>query len=217
MDITLRQLILSGSSILLLSTLCVTQVFAENLVKITPNLEYIDVQHGNKTVRIEREQDAENRLTNSFSKTSRSCPPFCIQPAHLLNHVTTVAELEVIDFLDHQVKTGEGLLVDSRMPEWNEKGTIPGSINIPFSVLSKGLESERNIRIMKLLGATHKSGTWDFNNVRDLMLFCNGPWCAQSTQAINNLAKIGYPEDKIFWYRGGMQAWQQVGLTVVKP
>lgn len=217
MNMSFKQLILTGCLVLLLSTLSTSQVFAENLVRITPALEFIDVQHGDKTVRIERNQDTENRLTNSFSKTSRTCPPFCIQPMTLLAYVTTVAELEVINFLDKQVKSGEGLLVDSRMPEWNEKGTIPGSINIPFTVLSKGLESQHIVRIIELLGATNESGTWDFSNVRDLMLFCNGPWCGQSTQAINNLAKIGYPEEKIFWYRGGMQAWQQVGLTVVKP
>ena len=216
-DMPLKQFILTGCLVLSWSTFSVTQVFAENSVKITPTLEFIDVQHGDKTIRIERDQNTENRLTNSFAKTSRTCPPFCIQPITLLGHVTTVAELEVINFLANQVKSGKGLLVDSRMPEWNEKGTIPGSINIPFTVLSKGLGSKHIVRIIELLGATNKSGRWDFSNVRDLMLFCNGPWCGQSTQAINNLAKIGYPEEKIFWYRGGMQAWQQVGLTVVKP
>lgn len=202
---------------MLLSALLSTQTFAENAVKITPELGSVEVQHGGKTVLIERNQDPESRLTNSFSKTSRACPPFCIQPIKLLEKVTTVGELEVINFLNNKVKTGEGLLVDSRMPEWNEKGTIPGSVNIPFTILSKGLDSRHIVRIIELLGATQQSGKWNFSNVRDLMLFCNGPWCAQSTQAINNLAKIGYPEEKMFWYRGGMQAWQQVGLTIVQP
>lgn len=202
---------------LILSALIMGQASAENAVKITAELEFIEVQHGGETVRIEREQDTENRLTNSFSKTSRVCPPFCIQPIKLLDKVTTVGELEVIDFLDNQVKTGEGLLIDSRMPEWHQKGTIPGAVNIPFTILSKGLDSKHIVRIIELLGATNKSGKWDFSNVRDLMLFCNGPWCGQSTQAINNLAKIGYPEEKMFWFRGGMQSWQQIGLTVTKP
>lgn len=213
----LKPLFALGCVLLIFSTSSIVPVFAENAVKITPTLEFIDVQHDGKTIRIEREQDTENRLTNSFSKTSRTCPPFCIQPMNLLENVTTVAELEVISFLDTQVKNGSGLLVDSRMPEWNEKGTIPGSINIPFTILSKGLDSKHIIRIIELLGATKQAEKWDFSKVRELMLFCNGPWCGQSTQAINNLAKIGYPEDKIFWYRGGMQAWQQLGLTVVKP
>lgn len=202
---------------ILLNTVLSTSIFAENTVKISPTLGYVDVQHSGKTVRIEREQNTENKLTNSYSKTSRVCPPFCIQPIKILEKVTTVAELEVINFLDNQVKTGKGLLVDSRMPEWNVKGTIPGSVSIPFTILSKGLDNKHIVRIIELLGASNNSGKWDFSNVRDLMLFCNGPWCEQSVQAINNLAKIGYPEEKMFWYRGGMQSWQQVGLTVVKP
>ena len=191
--------------------------YAENTVKITPDLEYIDVQHAGKNVRIERVQDTEHRLNNSFAKTSRTCPPFCIQPIEILDDVKTVAELEVLHFLDNEVKTGEGLLIDSRMPEWHIKGTIPGAVNIPFTILSKGLDSKHIIKIIELLGATQQSGKWDFSRVRSLMLFCNGPWCAQSAQAIRNLAKLGYPEDKMLWYRGGMQAWQQVGLTVSKP
>ncbi|PWQ92027.1 rhodanese-like domain-containing protein [Leucothrix pacifica] len=213
----LKTHIIIGFTLLLLAISLITTASAENAVKITPTLEFVDVQHDGETIRIEREQNVENRLSNSFSKTSRACPPFCIQPANLLESVTTVAELEVLRFLDTQVKNGQGLLVDSRMPEWHEKGTIPGSVNIPFTILNKGLDSKHIVRIIELLGATQQNGKWDFSKVRDLMLFCNGPWCGQSTQAINNLAKIGYPEDKLFWYRGGMQAWQQLGLTVVIP
>jgi hypothetical protein len=31
------------------------------------------------------------------------------------------------------------------------------------------------------------------------------------------LLKIGYPAHKLFWYRGGMQDWENLGLTTVKP
>jgi len=31
------------------------------------------------------------------------------------------------------------------------------------------------------------------------------------------LLKFGYPPEKIKWYRGGMQAWETVGLTTIKP
>ncbi|PID46470.1 MAG: sulfurtransferase [Proteobacteria bacterium] len=203
---------------MLLGALCVAQqTLADSVIKITPQLDFIEVQHDGRNVRIERNQDPENRLTNSFSKTSRVCPPFCIQPAHLLEKVTTIAELEVLDFLDHQVKVGKGLLVDARIPEWREKGTIPGSVSMPFTHLSKGLDGEHAAKIIQLLGITKQSGRWDFSQARDLVLFCNGPWCAQSTHAIKALVKLGYPQKKLFWYRGGMQAWQQVGLTIVKP
>ncbi|MEE9352454.1 MAG: rhodanese-like domain-containing protein [Thiotrichaceae bacterium] len=189
----------------------------DNKVKITSDIPYLDVQHNGKTVRIERNQDTAHKLTNSFSKTSRVCPPFCINPIELSPGIKTIGELELLKFLENEVKNNEGLLIDARMPAWFEKGTIPGSVNIPFTVLSKGLDSKHTVKILKLLGATEKKGNWDFANVRKLMLFCNGSWCGQSPKALRNLSKLGYPEDKLFWYRSGMQSWQQLGLTTVTP
>lgn len=34
---------------------------------------------------------------------------------------------------------------------------------------------------------------------------------------IEDLPTIGYPAHKILWYRGGMQAWESLGLTTLKP
>jgi hypothetical protein len=42
-------------------------------------------------------------------------------------------------------------------------------------------------------------------------------WCGQSPHAIKNLLALGYPAEKIYYYRGGMQAWQSLGLTVHTP
>lgn len=198
-------------------TLISTSTQAENKVKITSDLPYLDVQHAGKTIRIERNQDTKHKLTNSFSKTSRVCPPFCVNPITLTKKITTIGELELLNFLDNQVKNNKGLLVDARMPAWFEKGTIPGSVNIPFTVLSKGIDNKHTIKILKLLGATEKKGTWNFSKARELMLFCNGSWCGQSPTALNNLASLGYPEEKLYWYRSGMQSWQQLGLTTVTP
>ncbi len=188
---------------------------AENKVNITGDLPYLDVQHNGKTVRIERNQNTSNKLTNSFAKTSRVCPPFCINPIELAEDIETVGELELLSFPDDEVKNNEGLLIDSRMPEWFDKGTIPGAVNIPFTILTKGLDSKHTVKIMKLLGATQNDEKWDFENARELLLFCNGLWCGQSPIAIKNMVKLGYPEDKLYWYRGGMQAWQSLGLTTV--
>lgn len=186
-------------------------------VKITADLPYLDVQHQGKTVRIERNQNTSNRLTNSFTKTSRKCPPFCINPIELEGDIQTIGEIEVLRFLDKQVRDNKGLFIDARMPAFYNKGTIPGSVNIPFTVLTKGLESKHTVKILKLLGAKEKEGKWDFKNVRELALFCNGLWCGQSSAAIKNLVKLGYPAERLYWYRGGMQAWQSLGLTVITP
>ena len=191
--------------------------YAENKVGITKDLKSLDITYGGKTVKIERIQDSKHKLTNGFAKTSRMCPPFCVQPIEIHKGVKTVGEVELLSFLDNEVKNSKGLLIDARLPDWFEKGTIPGSINIPFSILDGGLESVHAKRILKLLGATVTDNKWDFKNAQELLLFCNGLWCGQSPRAIGDLLDMGYPADKLFWYRGGMQSWQLLGLTVVTP
>jgi hypothetical protein len=52
---------------------------------------------------------------------------------------------------------------------------------------------------------------------KDLVLWCNGPACGQSPRAIRGLLDVGYPGEKISYYRGGMQMWQLWGLTTVVP
>ncbi len=201
-------------SLLLLSFI----VQADDDVKITADRPYLDVMHNGEEVRIERVQEISNRLTNSFAKTSRPCPPFCVHPMKLAPGIETVGEIELLDFLEIKVKDKSGVLVDARMPKWFEKGTIPGSVNIPFTVLSAGIENPHTKKIIQLLGAVEgEDGKWNFDNARELLLFCNGLWCDQSPRAIKNLTSIGYPEEKLFWYRGGMQAWQLLGLTTVAP
>ena len=191
--------------------------FAENEVAITKSFSYLDVKHDGKIVRIERIQDTSNKLSNSFTKTSRPCPPFCIQSIQMHPDIKTMGEVELLIFLDTEVKKNEGLLVDARMPAWFEKGTIPGAINIPFTILSDGLKSRHAQKIVKLLGAIKTKDKWNFSKVKKLLLFCNGPWCSQSHFAIKGLLEIGYPPNQLFWYRGGMQSWQLLGLTTVIP
>ena len=66
-------------------------------------------------------------------------------------------------------------------------------------------------------GVLRTSEFWDFSNAKTLVLFCNGMWCGQSPNNIKSLLKIGYPAHKLKWYRGGMQDWSILGLTVIKP
>ena len=203
--------------LLMTATLPGTVVAQENIkVKIAPGMPYLDVTIAGKTVRIMRNQDTKHKLANSFAKTSRACPPFCIQPISPAPGVNTVGELELLDFLKKKVETGKGVLVDARIPAWFRKGTIPGAVNIPFTLFDK--KNPYRDRILIVLGARKlEDGTWDFGGARELLLFCNGPWCGQSPRAIRNLIAAGYPPEKLHYYRGGMQAWQILGLTVVKP
>ncbi len=185
-------------------------------VNITKDIPYVDIKVGGKTVRIERIQDKTHKLTGSYTKTSRACPPFCIQPIVPLAGVKIAGELEVIKFLENQVAKNKGVLIDARIPQWYKKGTIPGAVNIPFPLFAK--DNPYRDRILAVLGAKKlEDGTWDFGGARELMLFCNGPWCEQSPRAIRNLVAAGYPPEKLHYYRGGVQNWLLLGLNVHMP
>ncbi|MBE9560504.1 MAG: rhodanese-like domain-containing protein [Proteobacteria bacterium] len=207
-------------------------------VKITKDKSYSTVHADGELIKISRIQDTSHVIDGSFSKTSRPCPPFCINPLSLDDRVKTVAELEVIKFMETSMYRGDGVLIDARTPSWYKKGTIPGSINIPFTVfekdvsdieLAEALESlgarERDdvnpvIRMVEsvgLLDGDQKTDKWDFSNAKELLLWCNGPWCGQSPRAIRGLLAAGYPAEKLYYYRGGMQMWQSLGLTTILP
>ncbi len=209
-------------------------------VRITEDMPYVDVLHEGKTVRIQRVQDEENVIDGGFAKTSRKCPPFCIHPMHVADGVETIGEVELLYFLKDELQNETGLVIDARTPSWYQKGTIPGSINIPFTDFAEDPQSVKIQSLMEALGVVRGSATnswldklsawawsagltapdevkWNFSKARKLVLWCNGPWCDQSPRAINSLLALGYPPEKIYYYRGGMQLWQIFGLTVVLP
>jgi rhodanese-related sulfurtransferase len=190
-------------------------------VNITAEIESVAVKHGDTDVNIMRNQNQKNTVNPAFAKTSRKCPPFCIQPVTLAPGVETIGELEILDYLKRMSAGDDSIVViDSRPPAWVTKGTIPGAINIPWTSLnpSKGADP---ISIGEILegrfNAQNLEGLWDFRNARTLVMFCNGMWCGQSPNNIRNLLGFGYPAHKIKWYRGGMQTWEILGLTTVKP
>ena len=191
----------------------------EMLVNITRSLSSIDVLHNGEAVTIQRQQDTGNRMNPDFTLTSRKCPPFCIQPAVVAPGVETVGEVEVLEYLKRKAGGDDTVLViDSRGPKWTVKGTIPGSVNIHYKKLSINADEDGMADIIeKQFGAERLSKLWDFSDARTLVFFCNGMWCGQSPRNIRSLLKIGYPPEKIKWYRGGMQAWETMGLTTVKP
>jgi rhodanese-related sulfurtransferase len=209
-------------------------------IKITEKMAAITVQHQGKPVRIQRIQDEENSISGGFAKTSRKCPPFCVHAMLAAPGVTTVGELELIDFIKQRVETGKGLLIDARTPEWHAKGTIPGSVNLPFTAFGQpdndpelvaalaktgvkprtpGFLEKLIFKIKTMFGmaVNERAMGWDFREARELLLWCNGPWCDQSPRAIRNLMALGYPAGKLFYYRGGMQDWLVLGLSIVVP
>ena len=95
------------------------------------------VMHKGKLVTIQRVQDNKNNVDASFAKTSRPCPPFCIQPISLAPGVETIGENEMIDYLEKMTAGDDSVLVvDSRTPNWVERGQIPGAVNVPWTKLN---------------------------------------------------------------------------------
>ena len=163
---------------------------------------------------------SENTIASRYSLTSRKCPPFCIQPNIIAEGVETIAELEMLSYLREASKPDTSVLViDSRTPDWVSNGTIPGSVNIPWTKLDTGAGADP-FEIADILqdrfGVRQREGLWDFSSAKTLVLFCNGNWCGQSPSNIHSLLRLGYPAAKLKWYRGGMQNWEMLGLTVVK-
>ena len=192
---------------------------ADVAVKITPKMASADVKHNGKAVTIMRNQNQKNTINPAFAKTSRKCPPFCIRPFTTAKGVETIAELEVIDYAK-KMSAGDStiMLVDNRTPDWHKKGTIPGAVNVPFTKINrkKGADDLSIAESLEMFGAVEGDKDWDFSKAKTLVMFCNGMWCGQSPLGISGIMGVGYPAEKIKWYRGGMQSWESLGLTTVK-
>lgn len=188
-------------------------------VQITADIAKVTVKHQGKDVVIQRNQNSKNTIHPDYALTSRECPPFCIRPMKLAEGVETIAELEVLEYLK-KLSAGDSsiLVIDSRTPSWVKKGTIPGSINIPWTELSLSAGGN-SLTIVDILtekfGVKNQDDLFDYSNAKTLVMFCNGMWCGQSPKNIMTLLKLGYPAEKIKWYRGGMQDWHILGLTTI--
>ncbi len=141
-----------------------------------------------------------------------------IQPFVIEKGVETIGELEMLQFMEQMGKEGDSyLLVDARGAEWYELMTIPGAVNIPHTELEYDEEFlEDYYEAYKKMGVDLKEGILDFSRAKNLAVFCNGSWCVQSSRYIQSILKAGYPKEKIRWYRGGLQDWLALNMTVIK-
>ncbi|AUC55527.1 sulfurtransferase [Sagittula sp. P11] len=177
-----------------------TPLLAEE-VNITPDMPSVTIETAKGSATISRIQDQANELDGEWAQTSRACPPFCIQPMTPAPGVTTIGELELLDMLQDP----DAMVIDSRTEDWFRTGSIPGAVNIPYTYVIDELAQ---------LGCEPDFDGWDCAGARRVALFCNGLWCGQSPTAIRNMIEAGYPADRIFYYRGGMQSWRLLGLSV---
>lgn len=143
-----------------------------------------------------------------------------IQPMSIAKGILTVGEIEVLDFIKNRLmkEPNKYVLVDSRRPNWFEVSTIPGAVNIPYDEMSYDKDFEEDFaRMLKHLNIKKVGDKFDFSEVKTALLFCNASWCGQSPQAIKILLAMGYPKEKLLWFRGGLQDWVLSGFNVVKP
>jgi rhodanese-related sulfurtransferase len=114
-----------------------------------------------------------------------------IQPHDLPGGVQTVAELEVIEHL----RRG-GVVVDTRQPDAVARGTLPGAVAI------------RHQEIVERLAGLRGNGP--------VVLYCNGPQCRATPQAVAALLAAGWPAEQLRYYRGGVHDWVTLGLPLTR-
>ena len=178
--------------------------------EIAPGVESVTFKKDGKEITIAREN---LEIPKLYQSTTRGV----IAPMKIDKDIETIGELEVIDYLKKSANDESIVVVDARTPDWYEKYRIPTAINMPYT-LFKSKENAIETISLELDVEQDKNGKLDFSNAKTVVVYCNGAWCAQSAMLIKkakySLLNLGYPKDKIKYYRGGMQSWVSLGLTV---
>lgn len=112
-----------------------------------------------------------------------------IMPIELVRGVRTVGELEVIAHIEAGLP-----LIDTRLPKYVAAGTIPTARAVPHTETAGRLN--------------------EFDDRVDSVLFCNGPQCAATPDAIRTLLHAGHPAERLLYYRGGIHDWVTLGLPL---
>ncbi len=169
---------------------------AANLAVGTP-LNIIDSQ---KSVTV---NTAKGPITITRTMTACAKNGGNLQPLIPVPGVHPVGEIEILDALSDR----NAIVLDMRDTNDRVKGTIPGSVGIPYTEVAARLNE---------LGCKKMGSQWNCESAKKVYAFCNGPVCPQSPMAIRAMTRDGFPADKIYYYRGGMLDWDALGLTSVK-
>ena len=210
----LKKLVVTSSLLALCSSAALANEGGFKFVAISKGVKSIDMNLNGEKFTLMRDQSKSSKISSLYETTFRGIP----QPISLDKNVQTVGELEFIEFMKKAQKDESIAIVDSRKPGWFAKLRIPGAINVPFTSFNS---KEDAIEAMEDdLGVVEKEdGTLDFSKAKTVVAYCNGYWCGQTPGMVKNakysLLNMGYPAEKIKYYRGGMQAWTSLGFTVV--
>ena len=155
-----------------------------------------------------------------------------LQPMKIGKGIQTVGELEVLLHIKNAEENSSAYtLLDARTEKWYKQMRIPSSVNLPFNEINYIEDVDEDDfdsvpeyetylvqikKILSLLNIIETDKGLDFTKAKSVILYCNGSWCSQSPNAIYKLINMGYPREKIQWYRGGLQDWLIYDYTVTK-
>lgn len=111
---------------------------------------------------------------------------------------------------------GEVLLIDvlpdgpAGKPAWppvNRHPTIPGAVRMPGMGDGGTFDDKIQQELRRRLAAVTDK---DFDRI--IIFFCMGARCWESYNATLRAVRLGYR--RVYWYRGGLSAWQEAGYPV---
>lgn len=113
-----------------------------------------------------------------------------ITPIELAPGVRTVGELEVIE----HIRAG-GRVIDTRIPEYLGGGMLPTAVWIAHGEIAERQD--------------------ELDPDGPTVLYCNGPQCGATPDAIEALLEAGVAPERLSYYRGGIHDWATLGLPLV--
>ncbi len=194
-------------------SLCAVTAQAESFIK--KGMTEFTVTLNGETCNIKRNQAKGNRVHELYATTDRGRP----QPIILSPGIETLGELEFIDYMQKAQSDPNIMIVDTRTEGWHKNLRIPCTVNVPYTQLNDD-KFVAFSAVMDHFGVTENDDeTLNFDNAKTIVGYCNGFWCGQTpgmfVNATYSLKNIGYPVEKLKYYRGGMQAWTALGMSVV--
>ncbi len=156
-----------------------------------------------------------NKCKKEFITTTGVIQPFVFD-----EEIKTIGENEVLEFIYTKTlkEPNKYALIDSRKAIWFEQETIPSALSVPYEDLKYDEDFVEDLKkAYKNLGVkVLDNDKFDFSNAKTVVFFCNGAWCPISSKSMTYLIKLGYPKEKMMWYRGGMTSWKVLSLTTTK-
>ncbi len=210
----LRKTLIATAIMSLFSTVSFAEEENSSFIPLSKGVKSIDINLNDEKFTLIRNQKVGNLISELYNTTHRGA----LQPMTIAEGIETVGEVEFIEYMKKAQTDDSIAIIDSRSPGWFARLRIPGAVNVPYTNFK---DRDSAVEMMEdEMGVIEKEdGSLDFSNAKTVVLYCNGYWCGQTPSMTKrskySLLNMGYPVEKIKYYRGGMQAWTSLGLTVI--